>query len=79
MLSVMIISASAIAATIVIWKRNKAKKHIKEAVSAIVILWGAGVIQIAVALHLPISIPTDWISAFFEPIYVPIVKWVKGG
>lgn len=69
----------AIGATIVIIKRNLARKQIREAVWAVLILWLATIVQAAVALHLPISLPTDWISAVFEPIYVPIMAWLKGG
>ncbi|MDQ6420962.1 hypothetical protein RB620_16155 [Paenibacillus sp. LHD-117] len=79
MVQVLIISLFTVLATIMIWKRNLAKRQVREACWATVILWGAGALQTAIALHLPISLPTDWISITFEPIYVPIVEWIKGG
>jgi hypothetical protein len=78
MVHVLIILGCAIVATLVIWRRNSAKGQLREAGWAIVILWGAAALQIAIARHLPISLPTDWITELFEPIYVPIVAWLKG-
>lgn len=79
MLDELMIIGFAIGATIVILKRNLAKKQIREATWAVFILWAAAAVQAAIALHLPVSLPTDWISIVFEPIYVPIVAWIKGG
>ncbi|QNK58302.1 MULTISPECIES: hypothetical protein [Paenibacillus] len=79
MLHVLIIVACAITVTIFIWRRNRDKGQVREASWAIVILWGAAALQIAIARHLPVSLPTDWISMLLEPIYVPIVAWLKGG
>ncbi|MDF2718636.1 MAG: hypothetical protein K0R28_5561 [Paenibacillus sp.] len=73
------ICGCAIGATVIIIKRNRAKKQVREAVWATLILWVAAIVQVAIALHLPISLPTDWISVLFEPIYVPIMAWLKGG
>lgn len=79
MLEELMIIGCAIGATIIILKRNLGRKQIREAIWAVLILWVAAAMQTAISLHLPISLPTDWISIMFEPIYVPIVAWIKGG
>ncbi|MHA6481377.1 hypothetical protein ACX1C1_05640 [Paenibacillus sp. strain BS8-2] len=79
MLEELLIAGLILIATIVILKRNLAKKQTKEAVWAVLILWAAGCLQAAISLHLPISLPTDWIENVTAPIYVPILAWIKGG
>lgn len=68
-----------VASTVIVWRRNAAKRQRREAAWAIVILWAGAALCAAVLLHLPITPPTDWISALLAPVYEPIVAWIKGG
>lgn len=69
----------AVLSSILIWRQNKSKQHIREGVWAIVFLWGAASFIIAKLMQLPLSPPTDWVAAITAPLYKPIVAWIRGG
>ncbi|MFD0590609.1 hypothetical protein ACFQZE_21710 [Paenibacillus sp. GCM10027627] len=79
MMKVAMVAVCAALFSFLIWKRNRHEHGVMEAVWPIVLLWGAAALMVLLLLHVPISPPTDWITALMSPLYKPVVAWVKGG